>query len=148
MNLKDCPLCLTDGGHCLYRAEHLRIIAPMEDGLPGLIRVVWHQHVVEMSDLKPLDRAYIMDIVCQVEEIVRRVMQADKINLAAFGNAVPHLHWHVIPRWLNDVYFPQPIWGTAQRPINPADQILRQQKEKQLLIAIEQHFAQITPSLS
>ncbi|HXD50505.1 MAG TPA: HIT domain-containing protein, partial [Burkholderiales bacterium] len=39
-----------------------------------------------------------------------------KINLAAFGNMTPHLHWHVIPRNADDAHFPNPIWGERQRP--------------------------------
>ena len=36
-------------------------------------------------------------------------------NLASLGNLVPHLHWHVIPRFASDSHYPQPIWGTRQR---------------------------------
>jgi diadenosine tetraphosphate (Ap4A) HIT family hydrolase len=32
---------------------------------------------------------------------------------------VPHLHWHVIPRFRNDRHFPNPIWGQAQRVATP-----------------------------
>ena len=39
----------------------------------------------------------------------------DKINLASLGNMVPHLHWHVIPRFRDDRHFPEPIWGAPQR---------------------------------
>ena len=49
-------------------------------------------------------------------------LQPDKINLASFGNMVPHLHWHVIPRFKDDMHFPNPIWGQVERSINPAMQ--------------------------
>jgi diadenosine tetraphosphate (Ap4A) HIT family hydrolase len=42
-------------------------------------------------------------------------MQPDKINLASLGNVVPHLHWHVIPRFADDAHFPSPIWASPQR---------------------------------
>lgn len=142
MNQKDCPFCLTDGGHCLYRGEHLRIIAPKEEEFPGLIRVIWHQHIAEMTDLKPHERSHIMMTVCQVEDLVRQIMQPDKMNLAALGNQVPHLHWHIIPRWTNDRYFPLPIWGQKQRESVVLDHTLRQEKEKILCHAIEQRFVQ------
>jgi diadenosine tetraphosphate (Ap4A) HIT family hydrolase len=29
---------------------------------------------------------------------------------------VPHVHWHVIPRWHDDRHFPEPVWGREQRP--------------------------------
>ena len=38
-----------------------------------------------------------------------------KINLAALGNMVPHLHWHVIARFDWDTRFPSPVWAAAQR---------------------------------
>ena len=28
---------------------------------------------------------------------------------------VPHLHWHVIPRYRDDRHFPESVWGPAQR---------------------------------
>jgi diadenosine tetraphosphate (Ap4A) HIT family hydrolase len=42
-------------------------------------------------------------------------MQPDKINLASLGNVVPHLHWHVIPRFVDDPHFPNPVWGVKVR---------------------------------
>jgi diadenosine tetraphosphate (Ap4A) HIT family hydrolase len=56
-----------------------------------------------------------MDVLWQVEHVVREVMQPEKMNLASFGNVVPHLHWHVIPRYIDDAHFPQPVWGQVQR---------------------------------
>ncbi|MCY1244752.1 hypothetical protein D9M72_578480 [compost metagenome] len=42
-------------------------------------------------------------------------MAPDKVNLAAFGNMVPHLHWHIIPRYRWDTHFPEAIWAAPQR---------------------------------
>lgn len=42
-------------------------------------------------------------------------MQPRKINLAALGNMVPHLHWHVIPRFADDRHFPSGMGGAATR---------------------------------
>jgi diadenosine tetraphosphate (Ap4A) HIT family hydrolase len=49
-------------------------------------------------------------------------MNPDKINLASLGNVVPHLHWHVIPRFADDAHFPSPVWAQAQRPSSQVDQ--------------------------
>ncbi len=69
-----------------------------------------------MSDLASADRAHLREVVDAVELVVRRVMNPDKINLASLGNVVPHLHWHVIPRWTDDSQFPAPIWAAPCRP--------------------------------
>jgi len=47
--------------------------------------------------------------------VLRDTLQPDKINLASLGNQVPHLHWHVIPRFADDAHFPDPIWAAARR---------------------------------
>jgi diadenosine tetraphosphate (Ap4A) HIT family hydrolase len=56
-----------------------------------------------------------MRVVYAVETVVRQLFSPDKINLASFGNVVPHLHWHIIPRWGDDRHFPEPVWGAVRR---------------------------------
>ena len=84
---------------------------------PGFCRVVWRAHVQEMSELAVAERRHLLDIVAATETAVRKLMHPDKINLASLGNVVPHLHWHVIPRWADDSHFPAPIWAAAARPV-------------------------------
>lgn len=111
-----CPLCETDGGLLVFRNEHLHVIQASEAGFPAFYRVIWNTHVVEFSDLSAAERALCMDAVVTVENILRTSLQPTKINLAAFGNVVPHLHWHVIARFDWDSHFPAPVWAQAQRP--------------------------------
>ena len=133
MKKVDCPLCIEDGGICLVRTKQYRIVAPCEPEFLGLIRVIWNEHVVEMTDLEILPRNDFMRAVYFVEESVRQMMNPDKINLASLGNAVPHLHWHIIPRWLDDSYFPVPIWCQRQREIS-AEKVSQRQSDEQLLM--------------
>jgi diadenosine tetraphosphate (Ap4A) HIT family hydrolase len=72
-----------------------------------------------MTDLAPQLRNELMNTVFAVESAVREVMLPDKINLASLGNMTPHLHWHVIPRHLDDKHFPNPIWGSQVRETRP-----------------------------
>jgi len=37
------------------------------------------------------------------------------INIASFGNYVPHVHFHIMARFEEDSYFPEPMWGKIQR---------------------------------
>ena len=115
-----CELCTGQGGVVIRSAADWRIVLVDDPDYPGFCRVIWNAHVREMSDLPAVDRQRLMAVVLAVEEAVRMVYRPDKINLASFGNVVPHLHWHVIPRWRDDRHFPQPIWGVVQREV--ADQ--------------------------
>ncbi len=58
-----------------------------------------------------------MEAVATVEQCLRDVLMPTKINLAALGNMVPHLHWHVIARFEWDSHFPAPVWSAPQRPV-------------------------------
>lgn len=110
-----CPLCASDGGALVWRGERLRVIRADEAGFPAFYRVVWNAHAAEFSDLGPADRQHCMDAVALVEQALRAAVQPDKINLAALGNMVPHLHWHVIARHAWDSHFPAPVWAAPQR---------------------------------
>ena len=110
-----CELCEKPGGELLWQDDRCRIVLPAEPDYPGLCRIIWQQHVAEMTDLDPVDRAHCMHRVWAVEELLRSVLRPDKINIASLGNFVPHVHWHVIPRFRDDPHFPEPIWGVRQR---------------------------------
>jgi diadenosine tetraphosphate (Ap4A) HIT family hydrolase len=128
MNNPTCHLCTHDGGEILASNAVLRIIAPDEPEFPGLVRVVWNLHIGEMTDLSPQHSSALMQVVCQVERLIRDVLNPHKINLASFGNFVPHLHWHIIPRWEDDSYFPESIWGKKLRDIQ--EQVLKERHQQ------------------
>ncbi|WGG50012.1 HIT family protein [Rugamonas sp. DEMB1] len=107
------------GGAVIWRDSQLTVVAVDEAEYPGFCRVVWNGHVKEMSDLLPRERHWVMDVVWQIELAVREIMQPEKVNLASLGNMTPHVHWHVIPRFLDDAHFPHPVWATAQRSSLP-----------------------------
>jgi diadenosine tetraphosphate (Ap4A) HIT family hydrolase len=112
-----CELCDQKGGQLLWQGEHCRVVYVDAPGYPGFCRVIWKRHVREMTDLSVEDRMHFMQVVFAVEAVLRGELEPHKINLASFGNAVPHLHWHVIPRYTDDPHFPQPAWGEPLRPL-------------------------------
>ena len=99
----------------VFRDDKLSVILVDDAGYPGFCRVIWNAHVKEMSDLLPAERLALNDAVWEVEMAMRSVMMPEKVNLASLGNMTPHLHWHVIPRYLDDAHFPNPVWSEAVR---------------------------------
>ena len=116
--MSDCILCKEDGGHIIWRGDDARVVLVDTPDLPGYCRVIWNRHIAEMSELSRIEREILMALVDVVEFAVRRVMRPQKINLASLGNQVPHLHWHVIPRFADDPYFPDSIWSPRHRRRN------------------------------
>ena len=110
-----CEFCWQIGGEVLWRDERCRVVLVADPDYHCFCRVIWNAHVKEMTDLARAEQQHCMCVVLSVEQALRGVLKPHKINLASFGNMVPHLHWHVIPRFEYDAHFPKPIWGERQR---------------------------------
>lgn len=131
-----CELCESSGGEVLLNTMRWRLLLVDNANYPGFCRVVWHDHVKEMTDLSVDERQEFMAAVWAVESVVRKVMQPHKINLASLGNQVPHLHWHIIPRFTDDAHYPNPIWSAAQTVSADAEPIARLSARQALLPAL------------
>jgi diadenosine tetraphosphate (Ap4A) HIT family hydrolase len=132
-----CALCAQAGGEVLWDDGFARVVLVGDADHPGFCRVVLNAHKKEMTDLAEIERARLMKTVFIVEQALRDLLQPDKINLASLGNMVPHVHWHVIPRFSDDPHFPNPVWAARQRdgvlPLPPGFARSLQQRLAELL---------------
>jgi diadenosine tetraphosphate (Ap4A) HIT family hydrolase len=115
-----CPLCAAQHHAILWQDNFCRVVLLADADYPAYCRVELLAHVKEMSDLPAAQRAQMMNIVFAVEAALRELLKPDKINLASLGNKTPHLHWHVIPRFVEDKHFPNSHWGEALRDAKTA----------------------------
>lgn len=109
-----CVLCRASDELLIWQNEQVRVIDAGDVDYPCYTRVIWQQHVKEMTDLSPAEQMIFMRFVFCVESVQRHVLTPDKINLAQFGTMVPHLHWHIIPRFRQDRHFPGSTWGNPR----------------------------------
>lgn len=137
----NCVLCLGESENILWYGVGCRVVAVAERNYPGFCRVIWNRHVREMTDLSPMDRSHFMDVVFATEDALRQALRPDKINLASLGNQVPHLHWHVVPRFRDDAHFPDAIWSSAKR-VGAERKADFQLIQERLSIALKQHGAE------
>ncbi len=110
-----CELCDALGGELLWQDELCRAVLVHDPDYPGFCRVILKRHIKEMAELPRAEQQQIMRVVFALEQALTKLMQPEKINLASLGNVVPHVHWHVIPRFVDDAHFPQPIWAAPVR---------------------------------
>jgi diadenosine tetraphosphate (Ap4A) HIT family hydrolase len=115
MNHESCVYCHPTDEIVLWQNPLCRAIFIADSPFPGWCRVVWHEHIAELSDLRDDQRNSIMAVVAQVEAQLRQLLTPAKINIASLGTALPHLHWHIVPRYLDDSHFPEPVWSQALR---------------------------------
>lgn len=138
--LPACELCQKPGGRLVWRDADWRVIRVEDADFPAFYRVVSNRHVGEFSDLPAEARERCMRLVATVERVLIDQVAPTKINLAALGNMVPHLHWHIVARFEWDSHFPQPIWGQRQREVVPA-------AVAQLAVTLEALDAAVTAAL-
>ncbi|MFT6077062.1 MAG: diadenosine tetraphosphate (Ap4A) HIT family hydrolase [Myxococcota bacterium] len=81
---------------------------------PWFILVPRKPDLVEIIDLSESDQILLMKEISFFSTIVKKVFQADKLNIAALGNMVPQLHIHIIARFKDDPSFPKPVWVSDQ----------------------------------
>jgi diadenosine tetraphosphate (Ap4A) HIT family hydrolase len=121
-----CELCRSAGGLLLWQGEGWRVVRVEDADFPAFYRVICNHHVREFSELLAPERQRCMDLVCAVERVLIEQLRPTKVNLAALGNMVAHLHWHVVARFDWDSRFPRPIWSetvTAVPGKNPQSRL-------------------------
>lgn len=145
--MTNCVLCKdelkADEGQLIWRGDDCRVILVNDPDLPGFCRVIWNHHVSEMTDLTYGEKEHLMTLVFSVEAAIRRVMHPDKVNLAALGNMVPHIHWHVIPRFRDDVFFPGSAWSNSLQATPESVLAERRRQASELPIAIREEISQL-----
>ncbi len=120
MSAPACALCAEPGGRVVVETPQWRLVHAGEAAFPGFYRLVWNAHVRELSQLSRAQRHACIDALAAVEDAMLRHLAPTKMNVATLGNAVPHLHWHLVARFDWDSHFPRPVWDAALREA-PAD---------------------------
>jgi diadenosine tetraphosphate (Ap4A) HIT family hydrolase len=54
---------------------------------------------------------------------------------------VPHLHWHLIPRYVDDAHFPAPVWAEAKRQPSPSSLKVREERLPALRQKMQQRLS-------
>jgi len=146
--MTNCALCKDElkpeEGQLIWQGDDCRIILVNDPDLPGFCRVIWNQHVAEMTDLTYGEREHLMTLVFAVEGAIRQVMHPDKMNIAALGNMVPHIHWHLIPRYKDDAFYPGSAWSIRVQETPAAAMAARKQKAMELPLAVKARISSLS----
>lgn len=83
--------------------------------------LVLRRHATELFELAPDERARLMDEVSDVARALQLAFNPRKLNYALFGNLVPHVHWHVIPRLGSDPAPLESVFAVSHEPVRLAE---------------------------
>lgn len=100
----------------IYENETIKIEV-QESEIPWLKIFTKHPYK-EMSEVPFTLKVEIYTLLDIIEKEMITYYNPKKINIASFGNYVPHMHWHIMARFEEDSYFPEPMWGIKRREGN------------------------------
>lgn len=85
-----------------------------ESEIPWL-KIFTKQAYKELGDVPKILRTRLWDVYDIIEEEMKEYYNPKKINMASFANMLPRVHIHVMARYEEDSYFPNPMWGEKLR---------------------------------
>ena len=97
----------------LYENEHIKI--EVETAEVPWLKIFTQKPYKEMSEVPSTVKSEIYALLDLIEIEMLAYYKPKKINIASFGNYMPHVHWHIMARFEKDSYFPEPMWGKKQR---------------------------------
>ena len=118
MKAVECVMCSRVGAEGpLFIADlgTSRVYFNEDQFFPGWVFVVLKRHAVELYDLDARSRASLIEEVNRVAQALAKVYRPVKMNYELLGNQVPHLHWHLSPRYADDPDALKPVGLTLDR---------------------------------
>lgn len=97
----------------IYKNNLIRI--EIEDSEIPWLKIFTQQPCKEMTDCSLETKQQIWQLLDLIEREMIDYFKPEKINIASFANYLPQVHWHIMARYKEDSYFPEPMWGEKQR---------------------------------
>jgi diadenosine tetraphosphate (Ap4A) HIT family hydrolase len=88
------------------------------------------RHVADLGDLTPEELAQFWGDIQHVGRAISRALAPCHVNYMLLGNIVPHLHVHVVPRYLDDSAPGMPLpWALSPVPEDVFDRQFAQLRD-------------------
>ena len=95
--------------------ENINIRIEIEESEIPWLKIFTQQPYKEMSEVPSDIKLEIYNLLDIIEKEMIFYYNPKKINIASFGNYMPHVHWHIMARFEKDSFFPESMWGNKQR---------------------------------
>ena len=113
---ENCIMCRRwedDSDLRIIELKHSYVILNRDQFFPGYTLLFTKTHVTELFHLERDVRSELIEEVSRVAAALHDAFHPEKINYELLGNMVPHMHWHLVPRFTSDPLWPRPIWAEA-----------------------------------
>jgi diadenosine tetraphosphate (Ap4A) HIT family hydrolase len=107
---EQCPLCaevisqepVNRHGYTVADLGMSRLRLAINQFVPGYCVLICRRHVQELYHLTLEERSRYVEDLVRTAQALQEVFEPLKMNFEFLGNAVPHLHCHIIPRFYGD----------------------------------------------
>jgi diadenosine tetraphosphate (Ap4A) HIT family hydrolase len=123
------------------------LVAEMEHSIFVVGDSQWHrgyavvalkEHVREPFHLSPHAQREHFREVMRAAEAIEKTFQPVKMNFSCYGNAAPHVHWHLVPRYADDPHPGMDPWEDIDRF---GEQLVSPEQAREIAAQIRRNFA-------
>ncbi|MGA7934110.1 MAG: HIT family protein [Kovacikia sp.] len=86
----------------IHEFEHSLFVVGDHQFHPGYSLILLKQHVRELHELDPSVQIALFQELMTATAAIVHTFRPWKMNHACYGNAEPHIHWHLFPRYHSD----------------------------------------------
>lgn len=97
--------------------KYTRVFLNRDQKHIGRCVVEFKEHKTEYFELTEEERVDFFDTVSRVSKAIYNAFGADKINYATFGDLVPHVHMHVVPKYKDGLQWGSPFDDSVEKKI-------------------------------
>ena len=123
----NCPFCRAVvnpaaawGDNLVWMFPHSFAVLGPWQYFTGYCMLISRDHAAELSQLGTKRTAF-LDEMAVLAEAIESCFRPHKLNYELLGNQVPHLHWHLFPRSLDDPDRLRPVWFHLEKASNPTE---------------------------
>ena len=104
---KPCLFCNMPEARVILRGELAYVVRDSFPVSPGHTLIILKRHVGSLFDTTNEERLSMLELMDQAKRMLDTELHPDGYNIglndsAAAGQTIPHLHWHLMPRYKGD----------------------------------------------
>jgi diadenosine tetraphosphate (Ap4A) HIT family hydrolase len=123
--------------HLVAEMEHSYFVVGDHQFHEGYALVLLKQHVREPFDLPPdVQREHFREVM-RAAEAIDATFRPAKMNFSCYGNAEPHVHWHIVPRYEDDPHPGKDPWQEVSRF---AERVISAEQDQEIAAHIRRNF--------
>jgi|SRR3989339_30918 len=128
--MENCIFCQIVAGEIpakkIYEDDNYLAFLSVGPASLGHTIVIPKKHTATFVELEPQAAADLIQVVHKLAKEIKAKLNADAFNLGLnngeiAGQVIPHVHWHIIPRYKNDTLV---HWGVDEQAKDQMDEVL------------------------